>query len=316
MSLRRYVAVRLLQVIPTVLLIVSITFFMVRFLPGDPVQVMLSYGVRSEEVVRELERLYGLDQPIWRQYLEFLLQYARLDFGTSIIREGRSVSKMIATRLPHTLVLAFAGTLVAVVLGVPAGIISAVNRDTWIDDSVMITALLGVSTPSFWVGLMMILVFAVWIPWFPATGAGNLSSPVDALHHVILPAITLGTFSASLIARITRSSMLDVLDKEYIQAARARGIAERTVIYRHAFMNASIPVVTVVGLFLGEAIAGTIVIEQVFARPGVGRLLLDGVFARDYPVVQGGVVVIALTYTLVNLLTDLSYAYLDPKIRY
>jgi len=316
MSKRRYVAVRLLQVVPTAILVVSITFFMVRFLPGDPVQVMLSYGVRSEELVTELRNIYGLNQPLWKQYLDFLIQYAQLDFGTSIIREGRSVSTMIATRLPHTLVLAFAGTLVAVLLGVPAGIVSAVNRDTWIDDSVMITALLGVSTPSFWIGLMLILIFAVWFPLFPTSGAGNLGNPMDALHHVILPAITLGTFSASLIARITRSSMLDVLDKEYIQAARARGIGERTVIYKHAFRNASIPVVTVVGLFLGEAIAGTIVIEQVFARPGVGRLLLDGVFSRDFPVVQGSVVVIALTYTLVNLLTDISYAYLDPKIEY
>lgn len=316
MSLRRYVAVRMLQVIPTVILIVSIAFFMVRFLPGNPVQVMLGYGPRSEAVVNHLKALYGLNRPLWRQYLDFLVQYAQLDFGVSIIRSGREVRTMIAARLPHTLVLAFAGTSLAVILGVPAGIVSAVYRDTAVDDGVMVTALLGVSTPSFWIGLMLILVFAVWIPLFPATGAGNLSNPVDTVHHVVLPAITLGTFSASLIARITRSSMLDVLDKEYIQAARARGIAERSVIYRHAFMNASIPVVTIVGLFLGEAIAGTIIIEQVFARPGIGRLLLDGIYARDYPVVQATVVVIAVTYTMVNFLTDLSYAYLDPRIKY
>ena len=255
MSLRRYVGVRLLQVVPTVILIVSIAFFMVRFLPGDPIQVMLSYAARNEEVVAQLRALYGLDRPLWRQYLDFLIGYAQLDFGNSILRSGRSVTTMIEARLPHTLVLAFGGTFIAVVLGIPAGIVSAVHRDTAIDDGVMVTALLGVSTPSFWIGLMLILVFAVWIPWFPATGAGELSDPVDAIHHLILPAVTLGTFSASLIARITRSSMLDVMDKEYIQAARARGIAERTVIYKHAFMNASIPVVTIVGLFLGEAIA-------------------------------------------------------------
>lgn len=178
------------------------------------------------------------------------------------------------------------------------------------------TALLGVSTPSFWIGLMLILVFAVWVPLFPATGTGDLSNPIAISHHLILPAVTLGTFSASLIARITRSSMIDVLDKEYIQSARARGLAERSVIYKHAFMNASIPVVTVVGLFLGEAIAGTIVIEIVFARPGIGRLLLDGIFSRDYPVVQATVFVIAVTYTLVNLVTDLTYAWLDPRIKY
>lgn len=316
MSLRRYVAVRFLQVIPTVILIVSIAFFMVRFLPGNPIQVMLSYGPRNEEVVNQLRSLYGLNRPIWRQYLDFLVNYAQLDFGISIIKSGRSVTDMIAARLPHTLLLAFGGTLIAVVLGVPAGIVSAVHRDTVVDDGVMVSALLGVSTPSFWIGLMLILVFAVWVPWFPATGAGDISDPVNAIHHLVLPAVTLGTFSASLIARITRSSMLDVLDKEYIQAARARGIGERSVIYRHAFMNASIPVVTIVGLFLGEAIAGTIIIEQVFARPGIGRLLLDAIYGRDYPVVQAAVVVIAVTYTMVNLVTDISYAYLDPRIKY
>lgn len=316
MSLRRYVGVRLLQVIPTVILIVTITFFMVRFLPGSPIQVMLSYATRNEQVVNQLRELYGLNRPVWVQYLDFLYRYAQLDFGVSILRSGRSVTTMVEARLPHTLVLAFGGTFLAVVLGIPAGIVSAVHRDTAVDDGVMVTALLGVSTPSFWIGLMLILVFAVWIPWFPATGAGNLSNPVDTLHHLILPAFTLGTFSASLIARITRSSMLDVMDKEYIQAARARGIAERSVIYKHAFMNASIPVVTIVGLFLGEAIAGTIIIEQVFARPGIGRLLLDAIYGRDYPVVQAAVVVIAVTFTVVNLVTDISYAYLDPRIKY
>lgn len=316
MSFRKYVALRLLQIIPTVVLIVSITFFMVRILPGNPIQVMLAYGPRNEAVVDQLRAIYGLDRPMWQQYLDFMINYAQLDFGDSILYSGRSVRTMIESRLPHTLALAFAGVTVAVALGVPAGIISAIHRNSWIDDSVMMTALLGVSTPSFWIGLMLILVFAVWIPVFPATGTGSFSNPVSILHHIVLPAVTLGTFSASLIARVTRSSMLDVLGSEYVQAARARGISERTVVYRHAFRNASIPVVTIIGLFLGEAIAGTIIIELVFARPGIGRLLLNGVFARDYPVVQASVVVIAVTFTVVNFLTDLSYAYLDPRIEY
>lgn len=315
MSLKRYVASRLLQVIPTVIAIVTIVFFMVRFLPGNPVNVMLGYAGGNEVIINRLKELYGLDQPVWRQYLTFLWQYAQLDFGYSIVR-SRPIVPMLESRIPHTLLLAFAGTVVAVVLGVPAGIVSAVNRDTWLDDSVMVTALLGVSTPSFWIGLMLILVFAVWIPIFPATSTGSLSDPVDLLQHLVLPAITLGTFSASLIARITRSSMLDVLDASYIQAARARGIGERTVVYKHALMNASIPVVTIIGLFLGEAIAGTIVIEVVFARTGIGRLLLDGIYSRDYPVVQATVLLIAVGYTLVNLVTDLTYAWLDPRIRY
>lgn len=315
MSLKRYTAGRLIQIVPTVLAIMTIVFFMVRFLPGSPINIMLGYAGGNEEVIARLKQLYGLDRPIWEQYLTFLYQYAQLDFGYSIIR-GRPIDTMVAVRLPHTLLLALGGTLIAIVLGVPAGIISAVHRDTWIDDSVMMTALLGVSTPSFWIGLMLILVFAVWIPLFPATGTGNLSNPLDIVHHLVLPSVTLGTFSASLIARITRSSMIDVLDKEYIQSARARGIAERSVVYKHAFMNASIPVVTVVGLFIGGAIAGTIVIEIVFARTGIGRLLLDGIFSRDYPVVQATVFVIAITYTLVNLVTDLTYAWLDPRIKY
>lgn len=315
MSLKRYVAGRILQVIPTVIAIITIVFFMVRFLPGSPINIMLGYAGGDEEVISRLQELYGLNKPIWEQYLTFLSQYAQFDFGYSIIR-SRPIVDMLEARLPHTLLLALGGTVVAVVLGVPAGIVSAVNRDTWIDDGVMVTALLGVSTPSFWIGLMLILVFAAWFQIFPATGTGNLSDPIDLLHHLVLPAVTLGTFSASLIARITRSSMLDVLDKEYIQAARARGISDRTVVYRHAFMNASIPVVTIVGLFLGEAIAGTIVIEVVFARTGIGRLLLDGIFSRDYPVVQATVVIIAITYTAVNLLTDLTYAWLDPRIKY
>lgn len=315
MSLKRYTASRILQIIPTVIAIMTIVFFMVRFLPGSPIDIMLGYAGGNEKVVAQLEKLYGLDRPIWEQYLTFIVQYAQLDFGYSIIR-SRPIITMIEARIPHTLLLALGGTLVAIVIGVPAGIISAVHRDTWIDDSIMMTALLGVSTPSFWIGLMLILVFAVWVPLFPATGTGDLSNPIAISHHLILPAVTLGTFSASLIARITRSSMIDVLDKEYIQSARARGLAERSVIYKHAFMNASIPVVTVVGLFLGEAIAGTIVIEIVFARPGIGRLLLDGIFSRDYPVVQATVFVIAVTYTLVNLVTDLTYAWLDPRIKY
>lgn len=315
MSLKRYTASRLLQIIPTVIAIMTIVFFMVRFLPGSPINIMLGYAGGNEEVIARLKTLYGLDRPIWEQYLTFIYQYFQLDFGYSIIR-GRPITTMLEARLPHTLLLALAGTFLAIILGVPAGIISAVHRDTWVDDSVMITALLGVSTPSFWIGLMLILVFAVWVPLFPATGTGDLSNPLEIAHHLVLPAVTLGTFSASLIARITRSSMIDVLDKEYIQSARARGIAERSVIYKHAFMNASIPVVTVVGLFLGEAIAGTIVIEIVFARTGIGRLLLDGIFSRDYPVVQATVFVIAITYTFVNLLTDLTYAWLDPRIKY
>jgi peptide/nickel transport system permease protein len=302
-------------VIPTVIAIVTIAFVMVRFLPGNPVDVMLGYAGGSEEAVQQVKSLYGLDQPIWQQYLTFLAQYAQFDFGYSIVR-GQPVNEMIASRLPHTLLLAVSGMLVAIAIGVPAGIISALNQDTWVDDGVMIVALLGVSTPSFWIGLMLIMVFAAWLGLFPATGTGDLGDPVELIHHLVLPAVTLGTFSASLIARITRTSMLEVLNEEYIQAARARGIGERTVVYRHALRNAAIPVVTIVGLFLGAALAGTIVIEEVFARTGIGRLMLQGIYNRDYPVVQATVVVVAVAYTLVNLVTDLTYAWLDPRIKY
>lgn len=314
MGFRRYVLKRALQAVPTVIAVVTIAFFMIRFIPGDPVEIMMGY-TSDQQVIESLQRRYGLDQPLWRQYLEFLFGYLTLDFGTSI-RTGRAVESMIMARLPHTILLATGGMVVALLIGIPAGIVAAVNRDELTDDGVMVGALLGVSTPDFWIGLILILVFAAQLGVFPATGAGSLDNPVELLHHLVLPAITLGTFTASLVARLTRSSMIEVLEQDYIQAARARGIGERTVIYKHGFRNASIPVITVVGLFFGNAIAGTIVIEEVFARPGVGRLLLDSIFGRDYPVVQGTVVVIAVMYIIVNLITDLVYTGVDPKITY
>lgn len=314
MSLKRYTLSRLVQLVPTVLAVLTIVFFGVRFLPGDPVAIMLQYA-GSEAAMEEMRKLYGLNDPLWVQYLEFLRRYATLDFGRSIIT-GRPVIDMISPRLPHTLLLAISGTVIAVLIGIPAGIVSAVHQDTRLDDTVMVGALLGVSTPSFWIGLILILLFAEYLLVLPATGTGEFSDPSSIFLHLILPAVTLGTYSASLIARVTRSSMLEVLDKEYIQAARARGILERSVIYRHAFMNASIPVVTIVGLFLGQAIGGTIVIEQVFARTGIGRMLLNGIYSRDYPLIQGATVVIAVGFMLVNLITDLTYAWLDPRIKY
>lgn len=314
MDFRRFLLKRSLQAIPTVIAILTVAFVMIRFLPGDPVQIMMGY-TSDQEVIEGLRRQYGLDRPLWQQYLEFLWGYFTLDFGQSI-RTGRQVEAMILARLPHTVLLAATGMLIALVIGIPAGIVAAVNRDNLTDDSVMIGAMLGVSTPDFWIGLMLILVFAGHLNVLPATGAGDLSEPVVVLRHLLLPAITLGTFTASLIARLTRSSMIDVLEADYIQAARARGIGERTVIYKHAFRNASIPVITVVGLFFGNAIAGTVVIEEVFARPGVGRLLLNSIFGRDYPVVQGTVVVIAVMYVVVNLITDVVYTWADPKITY
>lgn len=314
MSLRQYTFNRLVQLVPTVLAVLTIVFFAVRFLPGDPVQIMLQYA-GSEAAMEEMRELYGLNDPLWVQYFEFLRQYASLEFGRSIIT-GRPVVDMIAPRLPHTLLLAVSGTFLAVLIGVPAGIISAVHQDTWLDDTVMVGALLGVSTPSFWIGLILILLFAENLQMLPATGTGTFDNPGSLIIHLLLPAVTLGTYSASLIARVTRSSMLEVLDKEFIQAARARGIVERSVIYKHAFMNASIPVVTIVGLFLGQAIGGTIVIEQVFARPGIGRMLLNGIYSRDYPIIQGATVVVAVGFMLVNLVTDLTYAWLDPRIKY
>ncbi len=295
-----------------ILLCVSIiTFSLMHFVPGDPAEIIAEKKFGEEATAQTVERVrgeMGLDRPVFSQYFYWLTGILRGDFGDSF-RTGRPVLQEIRAKLPATAVLALAAMLVSLIIAIPIGIVSAVKQYSWLDNISMVGAMLGVSMPNFWLGLLLILVFSLRYKWFPVYG-------YESLKHLALPAVTLGTGIAAVTARLTRSSMLEVLKQDYIRTARSKGLIERTVINKHALKNALIPVATVVGLQFGTLLEGAVVTEVVFAWPGMGRLLVDSIFARDFPVIQGCVFVIAVMYVLVNLLVDLSYVWLDPKIRY
>ncbi|MGH2453304.1 MAG: ABC transporter permease [bacterium] len=303
----RYIAKRLLLTIPVLFGVSFVVFAMVRIIPGDPAQAVAGEAA-TRELVEGIRRDLGLDRPILVQYGMFLQGLARGDLGRSI-RSRLPVSIDLKVRIPKTLTLAAAGMLVATIVGVSAGIISSVRPYSYVDATVMVIALLGLSMPVYWSGLMLILLFAVQLQWLPAVGS-------DSLAHLVLPAITLGFTSAAIIARMTRSSMLEVLRSDYIRTARAKGLAERVVVGAHALRNALIPVITVIGLQTGTLLSGAVLTESVFAWPGVGRLMVEGILARDYPVVQAAVLVVAVSFVFVNLIVDVLYAVVDPRIRY
>ena len=304
-----YVRGRLLRAIPVILGVLTLVFMMVHLLPGDPAEAIASQspGMTQQDVQRIRVQL-GLDQPLYRQYLTFLSRLVHGDLGRSIFN-GQPVRQMILTQFPSTLELTLAGMSFAIVLGIVLGIASAVRHNSWLDSISMAGALLGVSIPSFWLGLMLIFVFAVRLRWVPVVGGSGISG-------LILPALTLGFSAAAIIARLVRSSMLEVLGQEYVQTARAKGLAGRTIIVRHALRNALIPVVTIVGLQFGALLGGAVVVEIVFARQGIGRMAVDAILQKDFPVVQGVVLLAALVYVVVNLLVDLLYSLLDPRISY
>ena len=295
-----------------ILLCVSIiTFSMMHLVPGDAAEIIAEKKYGEEATAQTVERVrkeLGLDRPVFSQYFYWLSGILRGDFGDSF-RTGRPVLHEIMARLPATAVLALAAMLVSLAIAIPVGVLSAVKQYSWIDSISMAGAMLGVSMPNFWLGLLLIMAFSLHFKWFPVYG-------YESLKHLVLPAVTLGTGIAAVTARLTRSSILEVLKQDYIRTAHAKGLAERTVINKHALKNALIPVTTVVGLQFGSLLEGAVVTEVVFAWPGMGRLLVDSIFARDFPVIQGCVFVIAIIYVLVNMLVDLSYAWLDPKIRY
>ena len=303
----RYLLKRVLLALPVLLGVSIVVFTMIRLIPGDPAQLMAGQAA-TQEIITEIRRDLGLDRPIVVQYAYFLRNAIRGDLGHSLFNRA-PVTEELALRFPRTLRLGLASMLVAAAIGVPAGIISATRHLSWVDSLVMVVALAGVSMPVFWLGLNLILIFAVRLQWLPAIGH-------ESWAHLILPAVTLGAASAAIIARMTRSAMLEVLRQDYVRTARAKGVAEPTVIGRHALRNALIPVVTVAGLQLGTLLGGAVLTESVFAWPGVGRLLVDAVLARDYPIIQGTVLLIATTFVLLNVLVDLLYAVLDPRIRY
>ena len=305
--MRRYVLRRLGLLVPVVFGVVTVVFLIVHLIPGDPVEIML--GEQARAVDKEtLRRELGLDEPIHVQYVSYLKRLARGDLGQSI-HTKQPVLKSIATRLPATIELALAAMAVALAMAIPLGLVAAYKKDSLVDQGSMLFALLGISMPNFWLGPLLIILFSLKLGWFPVSGRGGLA-------HLVLPAITLGTAMAAILTRMTRASMLDVIHSDYITAARARGVRESLVVLKHAFRNALIPVVTIVGLQVGGLLAGSIITETIFSWPGIGRLTIQAINARDYPLVQGCVLVIALGYVLVNFATDLVYGLIDPRIRY
>ncbi|MDQ7800723.1 MAG: ABC transporter permease [Armatimonadota bacterium] len=303
----RYVLKRVLLALPVLLGVSVVVFVAIRLIPGDPAQIMAGQAA-TEEVVRQIRQSLGLDQPLPVQYLYFLRNVVRGDLGRSLFN-GAPVVEELGQRFPRTVRLALASIVVASLIGVPAGILAATRHLSWLDTLVMLVALVGVSMPVFWLGLNLILVFSVRLQWLPAFG-------YETWRHLLLPSVTLGAASAAIVARMTRSSMLEVLGQDYIRTARAKGLAERVVVNRHALRNALIPVVTVLGLQLGTLLSGAVLTETVFAWPGIGRLLVDAVLARDYPIIQGATLLIAATFVALNLAVDLLYGLLDPRIRY
>jgi ABC-type dipeptide/oligopeptide/nickel transport system permease component len=303
--MKTYLVRRLLQSF-LVLLGVSFVVFLILHLTGDPTLLLLPPDTTAEEIQRFREAM-GFNDPVLVQYVRFLRGAAQGDFGSSL-RHGEPAFALVVERLPATFELAGAALLVALVLAIPAGIISAVRRKTLLDYATTVVALLGQSMPTFWLGIMLILFFSVQFNVFPSSGRGGLD-------HLVLPAITLGLFTTARITRLTRSGMLEVLGQDYIRTARAKGVNEQPVIWKHALKNASIPIVTIVGIELGTLLGGAVITETIFAWPGVGRLSVQAIFNRDYPVVQAAVFLLASTFVLVNLVVDMVYTYLDPRIR-
>lgn len=292
--------------VPVVLGVTLVVFCIIHVAPGDP--VLLLVGERAPpEVYERVKRAWGLDQPLTVQYLTFLANVGRGELGTSILMR-RPVGDLLLAAIPVTLELGLSAILLSVLAGVVAGVISAARAGSAADQVTMVGALLGVSVPEFWLGQLLMLAFAVRLKWLPVSGYGGVD-------HLILPMIALGAAGAALIARTTRSSMLDVIRQDFVRTARAKGLGERVVIYKHALRNAMLPVTTLVGLQVGYMLAGSVVLEEVFSRPGMGRLMVKAILARDYPVVQGCLLVLALSVAVANLVADLCYVLLDPRIR-
>jgi peptide/nickel transport system permease protein len=349
--LTRYTIRRVLSLIPTLLGVSIIVFLFLRLIPGDPAVAMLGEHAAKENVERIREQ-FGLNRPLFldpealkrgdvrgffdTQYIRYLGRLVRGDLGESIHRRI-PITETLKGRFPATVELATISMLIAILVGVPAGIISAARRNSFIDFGTTVGALVGVSMPIYWLGLMLIMLFAVALHWLPAGGrldpaiklntvtnfyvvdsiiTGNTEALVDSLKHLALPSLALATIPLAIIARMTRSSMLEVLQEDYIRTAHAKGLRERVILARHALKNAFLPVITIIGLQTGALLAGAVLTETIFSWPGIGKWVYDAILARDYPIVQGGVLLVALIFVGINLLVDLSYAFLDPRIHY
>jgi peptide/nickel transport system permease protein len=302
-----YTIRRLVLLLPVLFGVSIVSFSLLHLIPGDPA-VILAGADASPGTIQRVREEFGLDAPLPVQYVRYIGHAVQGDLGVSI-RTRDPVAQTLLSRLQVTVELTVASVLVALVLGVLAGVIAATHQGSWLDAGIMVLALTGLSVPSFWLGLLLLQIFAGTLGWLPAGGSGTP-------QHLLLPALVLGTSGAAVVARMTRGSMLEVVRQDYVRTLRAYGLPERLVVYRHALRNALNPVVTVVGLQFGVLMAGAVVVETVFSLPGLGRLMVNAIFNRDYPVIQGGMLLLAVTFVLVNLLTDLAYAVINPRIRY
>lgn len=310
-----YLIRRFLTVLLVIFGISVVVFMIVHLIPGDPARIIL--GVQADKAkVEQLQRQLGLDKPIFVQYVVWFRQAISGDLGKSVLT-GQSVLDAIIKRLPVTLSLAFAALLIALVIALPAGVLSAAKPNSWFSYLATFLSQIGVAIPAFWLGIILILVFSLWNRWLPTFGyVSPREDIIEWARHLVLPAMSVGLISGAIITRFVRSSMLEVLGEDYVSVARAKGLHEWTVIIFHAFRNALIPIVTIVGLQLAYLLSGVVVVEAVFALPGLGRLAFDAVSRRDYPMLQGAVLTVALFFALVNLLVDVLYAYIDPRVKY
>lgn len=317
-----YVIQRLIQLIPILLIIVCVNFLLLHLAPGDPIVYLIGDASVTDDYVTELRARYGLDRPIYEQLLTYLLQVAQGDLGYSFISR-EEVSTILLSRLPATLLLLGTQFILAIIFGTVLGVLSASRKGSAVDQGVTVLSLIGFAVPTFFLAQMLMLIFSLQLEWFPAQGMRSLrynltgwAAVLDVLHHLFLPALTLTIFNMALIARVSRASMVNTLRLEFIVYARSKGVREFTVTWVHALRNAILPVITVVGLNFRTLIAGAILTETVFAWPGLGRLTFDSIISRDYPVLMGILLVIGVTVVIGNLLTDIAYAYLDPRVRY
>jgi ABC-type dipeptide/oligopeptide/nickel transport system permease component len=306
----------LLTAIPTLLGVLTFVFLITRLIPGDPVLQVL--GPDTSATAEDIERLrhqLGLDQPLHIQYVTYLSQVLRGDLGVSL-KSGQPILGELVARFPYTFELVVSAQVLAIVFGVPLGVLAALRRNTFVDTFSMVLALVGTCAPVFWLGIVLILVFSVNLGLFPVLGVDASGTLLGHLHHMVLPAITLSLVMTAIIARITRSAMLDALGEDYIRTATAKGLSPRVVAFGHGLRNALLPVVTVIGTELGRLLGGTVILETVFSRPGMGKLLTDAMLGRDYPVIQGGIAFFAVLVIFVNITIDVVYGYVDPRIRY
>ena len=293
--------------VPTILLTSLVVFLMLHLIPGDPASIYLGENQATPERLEQIREQLGLNRPLYVQFADFLWKAVQGDLGRSV-QTNRPVIQEIADRLPNTIILALSAMVLAVTCGITLGVLAGLKQNTWIDTTLMLLALAGVSIPVFWLGLLFILLFAVQLGWLPATGEGGWNS-------LILPAVSLAALSTATLARLVRSSIIEVLNQDYLRTSRAKGLQQVAIVVRHALPNALIPVVTVIGLQFGNLLSGAVITESVFARAGLGKLVVDAIQSKDFPTVQGVILVLATIYVVVNLLVDLSYAVIDPRIR-